>query len=154
MPRPTADTREQCDLELGQTQTSTAATTTRFHRPLKPLHGEGQGLVELLDDAAGPVDAAVLQLHGVAVALAVQAGEARQLGGQQGGGGVVVMVGEQALRRGTLLGVAAQRAWGHRGGEGVDGAAGGHADHHLLGRQRRGELAPGHAGQPDQLARI
>jgi hypothetical protein len=52
------------------------------------------------------VDAAVLQLHGVAVALAVQAGEARQLGGQQGGGGmvVVVVVGGQPPRRGGVLG--------------------------------------------------
>ncbi|KAG7275148.1 LOW QUALITY PROTEIN: hypothetical protein CRUP_015802 [Coryphaenoides rupestris] len=67
---------------------------------LKPVHGEGQRLVQLLDDAAGPVDAAILQLQRVPVGLL----RGQQRGGRVRVGGVVVVRGQQALRRGALLG--------------------------------------------------
>ncbi len=76
------------------------------HQPFKPLHGERQGFVELLDDAARRVQAAILKLQRVTVAL-VKTGQAGELRGQQG----AVMEGH-ALGRGTLL------------GEGADGIGG------------------------------
>lgn len=45
------------------------SSSTGGHQPFKPLQGERQGFIELLDDAAGCVQAAVLKLERVTVAL-------------------------------------------------------------------------------------
>lgn len=133
---------------------SAASGTIRFndtsadrHQPFKPLHGERQRFIELFDDPAGRVQAAVLQLERVAVAL-VEAGQTGELRRQQG-----AVVERHDVGRGALLGEGAQRVGGRSGGRGVQEPRW-DANHHLFRWQRGRVLPPGHARQLHRLARI
>ena len=118
------------------------------YQPFKPLHGERQGFIELLDDAAGCVQAAVLELERMTVAL-VKTGQTSELGGQQG-----AVVGRHGLGRGALLRETAERVGGRRRGGGGLQRPWRHANHHFLGRQRWRVLSSRHTGQLHWLARI
>lgn len=80
------------------------------HQPFKPLHGQRQGFIELLDDATWRVQAAVLKLQRVTVAL-VNTGQTGELRGQQG-----AMVEGHDLGWGALLGEGAEGIRGWRSG--------------------------------------
>lgn len=80
------------------------------HQPFKPLHGQRQGLIELLNDATGRVQAAVLKLQRVTMAL-VNTGQTSELRGQQR-----AMVEGHDLGWGALLGEGAEGIRGRRSG--------------------------------------
>lgn len=83
------------------------------HQPFEPLHGERQCFIEFFDDPAGRVQAAVLQLEGVAVAL-VKTGQAGELRRQQR-----AVVERHDVGRGALLGESAQGSGGRSAGRRV-----------------------------------
>lgn len=113
--------------------------------PFESLHGEGQGFVELLNNTAGRVQAAILELERVAVSLVGEAGELRR---EKGG----VVVGHD-LGRSTPLRMSAQGIGGRRRGRWVEPPLG-YTNHHLLRWQGRRVLPTGHTVQLHWLARI
>lgn len=108
-------------------------TSADGHQPFQPLHGKRQRFIELLNDAAGRVQAAVLQLERVAVVL-VQTGQTGELGRQQG-----AVVERHDVGRGALLGESGGRGTGR----GVQHPRR-DANHHLLRGERGRVLPPGH----------
>lgn len=117
------------------------------HQPFEPLHGERQCFIEFFNDPAGRVQAAVLQLEGVAVAL-VETGQTGELRRQQG-----AVVERHEVGRGALLGESAQGSGGRSVGRRVEEPRR-DADHHLLRWKWGRVLPPGHTRQLHWLARI
>lgn len=121
--------------------------STESHQPFKPLHGKRQCFIEFFNDPAGRVQAAVLQLERVAVAL-VKTGQTGELRRQQG-----AVVERHDVGRSALLGESAQRSGGRSGGCRVQDPWR-DANHHLLRGKRGRVLPPGHTWQLHWLARI